>query len=652
MALPSGRPGRLFPPLGIVVFLILLAGAAFFFPLPETGAVWVSIIFFTILIFLHPLNGVAFLMLIVPFFLGNPYKPYIALLEVFLYGTWLSLAVRRPGRGAGSTFPLKIPLALFLLSAVLSFPLDIRELLYTLWALPFQNAFYEWLSGNPGSPVHGLRVLANLLSACGLSVALFQTLQEETESFLTRMASALAVMMALISLAGLLLLWEWLPRGRTYASLSLVGLHEGAITAFAFNRQFLAQYLLLGLPLTVYLGLGALTERKVARLLLAVGALLLSTLALAASMQRSVYIVLALQVGFLSVVYGRWLRLRPRVLILACGSPLLIVAGLFLADWFFFNQNFLQRLQTLGQIRHIRPALWSTAWAMFTFSPALGIGLGRYYHFFPEFFPGLPGAWQQFNVNRGNAHSIYVQMLAEQGVLGLSLFAALVGLLLTLALKGLARETRPPRQALLLAVTTTVITWLVLGLFHHIAYDLRSLEIFFWIFCALLLALARNVALSLRPGTKTLLGLLVLLTAAGGYQVKLVGNYPLEKNFEAGFYRWEKAPDGSPLRWMGRRAVAFLEARPGTLLIAYRAPLPAIAQRPQEVRLVIEDQTYRASLVDDAWNQLRIPFSESRRRPAILRLETAYTVNPAKSGSSSDRRDLGLQLREFQWLTP
>ena len=43
--------------------------------------------FFLSLAALHPLNGITFLLLVIPFFLGNPTKPYIFLLEIFIYGT-------------------------------------------------------------------------------------------------------------------------------------------------------------------------------------------------------------------------------------------------------------------------------------------------------------------------------------------------------------------------------------------------------------------------------------------------------------------------------------------------------------------------------------------------------------------------------------
>ena len=84
--------------------------------------------------------------------------------------------------------------------------------------------------------------------------------------------------------------------------------------------------------------------------------------------------------------------------------------------------------------------------------------------------------------------------LAEQGILGFLFFLLLIGVILTLALRMLKGETEKERLWLGLSISIALLTWLTLGLFHHIAYDLRSLEIFFWIFSAFLLVLARRTA--------------------------------------------------------------------------------------------------------------------------------------------------------------
>jgi hypothetical protein len=300
------NPWKPIPPWWLVVFFAVLALGACCLPLPEILTIRLAMVAFAVVTVLQPLNGVSFLLLVIPFFLGNAYKPYQFLLEIFVYGTLLSMLVRLPRLRRGNGFPLKIPILLVLLSAVVSWPLNSREIYYHLWALPFRDLFHQWLYGNPGAALHPLRVLTNLASAAALAWLTFRALDQEPlrENFVRRQIQALVLMGAAIAGIGLLLLFDWLPRGRTYASLSLVGVHEGAITAFAFNRQFLAQYLLLCLPLAVYWGKDTWTSRRLPGMTLSVVAIALVIFALAASMQRSVYIVLALQAGFMLVGYG------------------------------------------------------------------------------------------------------------------------------------------------------------------------------------------------------------------------------------------------------------------------------------------------------------------------------------------------------------
>lgn len=645
------NPWKPVPPWWLAAFFAALALGAYGFSLPETVTIYLAIACFAAVTVLHPLNGVSFLLLVTPFFLGNPYKPYQFLLEIFIYGTLLAMVLRRPWERPGVPFPLKIPVLIFLLSALVSLPLNSRELAYTVWALPLRDLFFQWLQGNPGAPVHGLRVLTNLGSAAALCYCTSRAVNTEHagEAFLVGQSKALVLMASLVAGMGFLFLLGWLPRGRTYASLSLVGSHEGAISAFAFNRQFLGQYFLLCLPFAFYLTRKYLAQREVLRLVTSTGAIALLVFALAASISRSVYIVLALQTGFILIVGGWLLQAGKKWRLLFALSPLLIAAVILLLDWGFFHQLFLRRLQYLEQVRDIRPVLWHTAWAMFRVSPWLGVGLGKYYYFFPEFFPGPPGAWQAFNANRGNAHAVVVQLLAEQGLFGCLAFFFLAAMVLIVATRGLIRESRTDLKALRLTLFTAAATWLVLGLFHHIAYDLRSLEIFFWIVAAFLLALAPGGPFPFRPGRKTWAFFLGLLALALGFQGQAIRSYPLPENFQVGFFQWEEGPQGNPVRWMGQRAIARLPAGRGDLLIECRAPLPGVDRKPQRLSVQVGDRRQRFTLEDQGWKLLTVSVPEPRGSHVLLRLETGHTFNPARAGISRDRRDLGLQLREFRW---
>jgi hypothetical protein len=209
-------------------------------------------------------------------------------------------------------------------------------------------------------------------------------------------------------------------------------------------------------------------------------------------------------------------------------------------------------------------------------------------------------------------------------------------------------ENEKERLWLGLSISITLITWLTLGLFHHIAYDLRSLEIFFWIFSAFLLVLARRTRGSFRPGKKMTIGILIGLTAALAYQGKLIASYPMKEQFQVGFYHWEQQADGSRVRWMGQRAAATLPEGPEELVLELRAPLPDIEQRPQRVRIRLDRRTYDLTLADRKWRRLALPLAAPETRRHLISLETAYTFNPARSFGSRDSRNLGIQLKDFE----
>ena len=68
-----------------------------------------------------------------------------------------------------------------------------RTLLHPL-GLPRPGPFFQWLSGNPGYPVHFFRVLFNLVSAVGLFFVAFHWIKEDGEPFLIKTLQALVGM--------------------------------------------------------------------------------------------------------------------------------------------------------------------------------------------------------------------------------------------------------------------------------------------------------------------------------------------------------------------------------------------------------------------------------------------------------------------------
>ena len=79
-----------------------------------------------------------------------------------------------------------------------------------------------------------------------------------------------------------------------------------------------------------------------------------------------------------------------------------------------------------------RLALWSTAGMMFLGHPILGVGYGDYRALYGDYLPGM-------RPNELDAHNLYLQFLAEMGILGFVVFAVLMVAFARMAIK-LARE--------------------------------------------------------------------------------------------------------------------------------------------------------------------------------------------------------------------
>lgn len=76
-----------------------------------------------------------------------------------------------------------------------------------------------------------------------------------------------------------------------------------------------------------------------------------------------------------------------------------------------------------------RMAHWQAGWRMFTDDPLTGVGAGNFNASYPEYF-----VRSTFRISQGHAHNFYIQILAENGLVGLVLYVTLALSFLMLAL--------------------------------------------------------------------------------------------------------------------------------------------------------------------------------------------------------------------------
>jgi O-antigen ligase len=637
--------GRQLSPGWMIIFFVLLSSSVLIFDIPEKITAALGLAFFFILTVLHPINGIAFMLLSIPFFLGAAHNPFFSIFEILVYGTLLLGFFHLWKEKRPIKIPLKSLVFLLLLATLFSIPINAKEYYWEFWATPAKDIWFQWMRGHEKFPLIHLRALTNILSGLLLFVLVANLFPKNTYDNLERILKGMIGMAVLICIIGFLFLYHFLPfQPKTYLSLSLAGTHEEAISALAFNRQYLAQYLLLLVPVVFYFLY--LNRRNLVGVVLYGLVLCLLLFSLSATMQRSAFLVLFLEFLLLIGFYAKFISTNKKKAIFFLLVPFLFLAGMFLLDLLFLNKRFLSRILLIGlsDPDQRRVYLWKTAWNMFQHSPFLGVGLGKYFEFFPEFFTDSHVSWRIFWSVRGEPHSFFFQTLAEQGAIGFFLFLALVVSVIYRMMK-ITGEAVPERKMLLGVLAVSLISWLTLGFFHNVAY-VRSLGVLFWVLlgCSAALTFPRTISATLK-NRFFIIGLLVLITGLG-YQIKLILNRPISPFFQAGLYDLETLPGGVKIRWTGKRAVINTDIQGEQKVLTLSAPLPRITGHPQKVRIWMGGKWQKLILKDGDWHQVYLAGEKPCTGRMLLRIENSYTFNPKKAKISNDNRELGIMIRE------
>ena len=472
---------RTLPPAWIITFFILLSMAVLIFHIPEKITAALGLCFFFLLTALHPINGIHFMVLSIPFFLGASHNPYFSLFEILVYGTLILGFFRLWKEKRPIEIPFKPLVLLLLMAALFSIPINAKEYYWEFWATPAKDIWFQWMRGHEKFPLIHLRALSNLISGILLFILAANLFSKSNDDDWRKFFKGMVWMAVLICALGILFLVKIIPfQPKSYLSLSLAGTHEGAISALSFNRQYLAQYLLLIFPMGFYFLYWY--RRHLSGLILYGLFLGLFIFSLSASMQRSAFLVLFLELILLLGFLAKYISTDKKKALYFFLIPFLLLAAMFLTDFLFLEKRFLSRIMLLGfsEPNQERIHLWNTAWNMFQHSPFLGVGLGKYFEFFPEFFTDSRVDWKTFGSFRGEPHSFFFQTLAEQGAFGLILILALVVAVLARMMKKVNQEPVSEHKLLLGVLAVSLISWFLLGFFHNLAY-VRSLGVFFWV---------------------------------------------------------------------------------------------------------------------------------------------------------------------------
>jgi len=391
----------------------------------------------------------------------------------------------------------EVALGAYLLSLPLgqAAPVWLRELL--LLAIIFSLAIGQWKSTPSAVPPYRLLPFAGL-------VALSQALSIATSSnpSLSLSASLYTPFAALIFLAAQQVMISpeaWRRLGvvflgligmlgvdGTYQTLTGVSLFGDQPTFAERTRGSIPHPNDIALvPLLAPFALAAVAGRR-SRIVAWVGALCLplAAVTLIGSSSRTAWLGTAVAVAVWGLLAGRR-RIGVTVLVsLAASFGLALVLDVVGIRERLLNPEIGGRL-----------GLWRVAWQMFTEAPLLGQGV----HVFDDFYPSyldrvsLPEGYTPETGYVPWAHNIYLELLAERGLLGFASFAALVGAMLGRVVSAARRGGREHRLYTA-ALGASVGSFLAMGML-----DLTFLKDWVLLLFWLLAALCARISLCFEP---------------------------------------------------------------------------------------------------------------------------------------------------------
>jgi putative inorganic carbon (HCO3(-)) transporter len=256
---------------------------------------------------------------------------------------------------------------------------------------------------------------------------------------------------------------------------------SGRITSFLNYSNSLAGYLNLLIPL----GIAVAAARSFGNLR-KVGFVAAALASVAMVLTQSRGGLLALAGTLLLAVWCLLPSMRMRVILTAAAAAAIPVVMIIVGSYSSrLGEVDLGDASTVGRF-----LLWYTAWNFFTSSPILGIG---YDNFKVSYDPGELGTKLGLD-----AHNIYLQTLAETGIVGFIFFFAICVVVIVACVKQIRRREGGIRDVISFAALGAVVSVLIHGTMDFLFEVSTQFGAAFWLVIALWVASGRMTGLS--PG--------------------------------------------------------------------------------------------------------------------------------------------------------
>lgn len=494
-----------FQPFFILFFLFAAAAAALIFHLPQNVMAGVVLIFLLAVSFFHPANGIAFLLMIVPFFLGNSKRPYYFLLEVLVSIVILTFAITWfVKKKKGLLFPYRRLIVIFFFISLASLPLNIKEFYFycrgfaadTGTGSLVKSLFMEFCSSHEGKHIYWLRTVVNLLTGISLYVVTVNSFKDKNQ--IKKLFFPLLIVFLSVLSFGYLFLFKVIPHQGSYLGMSLFGKQGKWITAFAYNRGYLAQYIIVFLPLVgFYL---SWWKKNKTLFILSLISVFTGIVTIAFTFQRGPILALCFEMLLFSVLYISVSRTKKKNFIILSALFFCVFTVLFGTDYFLFKGRGINRLIHSIEKPGRRPMNWKVAYAMSRERPVLGVGTGKYHHFFPQYCQKAGVPFRKLAYSRTTAHNLYLHLLAERGALGLICFLLLIAFIFKEFFQTI-RIMDDTQSLVAVCLLVSIGGWLAYGMTQYMFY-IRSMGIFFWIILGFLSVLLRPFMRSVKISKK------------------------------------------------------------------------------------------------------------------------------------------------------
>lgn len=241
------------------------------------------------------------------------------------------------------------------------------------------------------------------------------------------------------------------------------------------NPNVYAEYLLILIPLSF---LFFLEQKRTVGRWLAIGALAVLALCMVNTWSRGAWL------GLMVAVVTYWLIMDKR-------SPIFLLAAVLVAPWatYFLPSSVFSRLLSIGNLGDssvsYRFSVWKGVWRMLreTFWCGTGVGYSAFSALYPIFAYGG-------SVGVRHAHSFYLQILVEFGIVGFIIMAAVLFLFAQMCFEYFLKMRDRKEKRLSVVGLSSIVGSLVMGLTDHIWYDYR-IFFCFWAVIALVSAHVR-----------------------------------------------------------------------------------------------------------------------------------------------------------------